>query len=217
MGRARITVKESAMNSSGETEEAPMTQEETAAAKHSRNETLAHDDPSSGGNLEKIRDILFGAQLRDHDRRFAQLEQYILRDSAALRQDLQRRLDTLEGSMREEVEALASRLTQEQEARSGSVTHLTHEINQLVSTLGAKAQHLENQRASAQRDLEQQIRTRSSELATDIQTKYAELTNQLDRAVEGLRASKTDRSSLAAILMEASQRLADDHSSSEHR
>ena len=206
MGLSRITVKESAMNPTGSTNESPVTRHHEGAP--------IDDDPSSGGNLEKIRDILFGAQLRDHDRRFAQLEQRVIRESAVLRQDLQRRFESLEGSMKKEVEALASRLTQEHEARSGSVTYLTHEINQLVSALGAKAKLLETQTVTTQRDLEQQIRTQSSELATDIQTKYAELTHRLNQAIETLRESKTDRSSLAAILMEASQRLANEQTSS---
>ena len=34
---------------------------------------LSADDNAQNGNLEKIRDILFGAQVRDHDRRFSAL------------------------------------------------------------------------------------------------------------------------------------------------
>jgi len=205
------------MNSPDGKDASPGAQDTKMAAAHSRDETAVHDDPSSGGNLDKIRDILVGAQLRDQDRRFAQLEQYMIRDSAALRQDLQRRLDSLENSMKKEVESLASRLTQEHETRQGSVTHLTHEINQLGSALATKAQHLENQTARAQHELQEQIKTRASELAASITTHHAGLTQQLIKAVEDLRLAKIDRSSLAAILLEASQRLADDHSSSNLR
>lgn len=205
------------MNSPGGKDASPVAQDTKMATVPPRDDTAVHDDHSSGGNLEKIRDILVGAQLRDQDRRFAQLEQYMVRDSAALRQDLQRRLDSLESSMRKEMESLASRLTQEQETRQGSVTHLTHELNQLVSALTTKVQHLESQTTRAQHELQEQIKTRASELAASVTTHHAELTQRLTKAVEDLRADKTDRSTLSAILLEASQRLADDHSSSNHR
>ncbi len=34
------------------------------------------------GNLEKVRDILFGAQMRDYDRRFARLEERLVKEAA---------------------------------------------------------------------------------------------------------------------------------------
>jgi hypothetical protein len=51
---------------------------------------------------------------------------------------------------------------------------------------------------------------RTNELATDVRARHAEATSALDRAVHDLRAEKTDRATLAAILMEASKRLSDD-------
>ena len=35
---------------------------------------VVSDDGASGGSVDKIRDILFGAQMREYDRRFARLE-----------------------------------------------------------------------------------------------------------------------------------------------
>jgi len=45
--------------------------EETAAAQ-------VPGDQMAGGNLDKIRDILFGAQARDYERKFATLEKQLL-------------------------------------------------------------------------------------------------------------------------------------------
>ena len=45
-----------------------------------RESKVSHpDDPSASENLDKIRDILFGAQAREQDRRFALLEQHLIR------------------------------------------------------------------------------------------------------------------------------------------
>lgn len=165
------------------------------------------DDRSASGNLDKIRDILFGAQAREHDRRFAQLEQHLIREASDLRTDLKRRFESLELYIKKEVEALTSRLTKEQEVRGESVTNLTQDLTQLAATLEDKARLLDMQATQAQAHVLQQLTERTSELATDVRARHAEATSALNQAVHDLRAEKTDRATLAAILLEASQRL----------
>ena len=43
------------------------------------------EEPREGQNVDKIRDILFGAQMRDYDKRFARLEDRLMKDAEALR------------------------------------------------------------------------------------------------------------------------------------
>lgn len=167
------------------------------------------DDPSASGNLDKIRDILFGAQAREHERRFAQLEQHLVREADDLRTDLKRRFETLEVYIKKEVDGLTNRLTKEQEARGESVTKLTQDLTRLAATLEKKAGQLERQAAETQTRFLQQLTERTNELAADVRARHAEATSALDRAVHDLRAEKTDRATLAAILMEASKRLSD--------
>ena len=186
----------------------PLIAREDPATAPDRVGGLPHpDDRSASGNLDKIRDILFGAQAREHDRRFAQLEQHLIREASDLRNDLKRRFESLEVYIKKEVEALTSRQTKEQETRGESVTKLTQELTHLAATLERKASQLEQQAAQAQTHLLQQLTERTSELATDIQARHAEAASALNRAVHDLRAEKTDRAALAAILLEASQRL----------
>jgi outer membrane translocation and assembly module TamA len=168
------------------------------------------DDRSASGNLDKIRDILFGAQAREHDRRFAQLEQHLIREASDLRNDLKRRFESLELYIKKEVDALTSRLTKEQEVRGESVTNLTQDLTQLAATLEDKARLLDMQTTQAQAHILQQLTERTSELATDVRARHAEATSALNQAVHDLRAEKTDRTTLAAILLEASQRLSSD-------
>ena len=168
------------------------------------------DDRSASGNLDKIRDILFGAQAREHDRRFAQLEQHLIREASDLRNDLKRRFESLELYIKKEVEALTSRLTKEQEVRGESVTNLTQDLTQLATTLEDKARLLDIQATQVQAHVLQQLTERTSELATDVRARHAEATSALNQAVHDLRAEKTDRATLAAILLEASQRLSSD-------
>ena len=172
------------------------------------------DDPSASGNLDKIRDILFGAQAREHDRRFAQLEQHLIREATDLRNDLKRRFESLELYIKKEVDALTSRLMKEQEVRGESVTKLTQNLTQLATTLEEKARQLEIQAGQAQSHVLQQLTERTSELASEVRARHAESESALNQAVQNLRAEKTDRATLAAILLEASQRLSSDQAPS---
>ncbi|MGE0645809.1 MAG: hypothetical protein AB7P24_19290 [Nitrospira sp.] len=169
--------------------------------------TSLPDDPSASGNLDKIRDILFGAQAREQERRFAQLEQHLLREATDLRNDLKRRFESLEGYIKKEVDALADRLTNEQAARGASVTKLTDDLLRLTTALEDKSHQLEKQANHVQSHVLQQLTDRTNELAADVRARQAEAASALDRAIQDLRTEKTDRAALATILLEASQRL----------
>jgi ATP-dependent Clp protease ATP-binding subunit ClpA len=172
-----------------------------------KDESAHSDDPSASGNLEKIRDILFGAQAREHDRRFAQLEQHLLREATDLRNDLKRRFESLELYIKKEVESLTNRLSKEQDLRGESVTRLTQDLTHLAATLEEKARRLEQQVTQSQSHVLQQLTERTNELAEEARARHAETKSAIEGAVRDLRAEKTDRATLAGILMEAAQRL----------
>ena len=68
-------------------------------------------DPTQ--NVDRIRDIIFGSQMRDYDSRFQRLEERLAFEGAAMRSDLQKRLDALEAFMKGEVESMTNRLRAE--------------------------------------------------------------------------------------------------------
>ena len=161
----------------------------------------------TAADLDKIRDILFGAQSRDYERKFSTLEERLLKESAELRNDLKRRFDSLEVYIKKEIEAVTDRVKAEQAERADSITELSRELKDLVKNLDKKTGHLEEQASKAQRELRQQLLDQSKSLSEDMQTHHKELSVALDHAVEQLRTEKTDRASLAALFMEASMRL----------
>ena len=57
-------------------------------------------DSAAGGNLDKVRDLLFGGQMRDYDRRFARLEERLVKETTELRDDVKKRLGALEAYMK---------------------------------------------------------------------------------------------------------------------
>ncbi len=49
-------------------------------------------DDAGGGNIDKVRDILFGGQMRDYERRFSRLEERLVQETAELKDDVRKRL-----------------------------------------------------------------------------------------------------------------------------
>jgi hypothetical protein len=54
------------------------------------------------GSVDQIRDILFGAQMRDYEERFSALEARLIDEARALREDIQKRFQTLEKNLEAE-------------------------------------------------------------------------------------------------------------------
>jgi len=173
------------------------------------NPAMPADDSLSaeGGNIDKIRDILFGGQMRDYERRFFRIEERLLKESADLREDTRRRFEALETFIKNEMEALSDRLQAEQGARDLSVQGLTRELQAAGQNLEQKIAQLDEQTARKGRDLRQQILDQSKNLNDEIRRKYEELSAMLEREAAELRNDKTDRSALAALFTEVALRL----------
>ena len=89
-----------------------------------RQQTVATDQ-SSSNNLEKIREILLGGQMREVEKRFLRLEERLTKLSYDLRDDLNRSLTSLEGFVKKEIESLNDRFLTESNERGGAVKTLS--------------------------------------------------------------------------------------------
>lgn len=168
------------------------------------------DDPTAGNNLDKIRDILFGAQVRDHERRFTKLETQLLAEAAQLRQDLKERFAALEQYIRTEVEQVTGRLSTEEQGRTNAVGALTTELHTLTGVLQQTAGQLREQSEQAHRDLRDQLQHQAASLTDEFKQHHATLSATLEQAVQQLSHQKTDRAALATLFHELSQRLSHD-------
>ena len=181
----------------------------TTLAETESNTALA-EDPAAGNNLDKIRDILFGAQVRDHERRFTRLETQLLAEAAQLRHDLKERFASLEQYIRTEVDQVTGRLNAEEQGRTHAVSALTTELQSLTGALQQTAAQLRGQSEQAHRDLHDQLQNQAASLTDEFTQQHATLSATLELAVQQLTHQKTDRASLATLLQELSQRLLHD-------
>lgn len=163
--------------------------------------------PGDAGNIDRVRDILFGGQMRDFDRRVTRMEERLLKEQADARDDTRRRFEALEGFLKGELEALGSRLKSEQEQRAAGEKEAARVLADAEKALDRKVQQLDEQAMQKSRELRQQMLDQSTALREEVRQAREQLGGALLRQGEELRGDKVDRAALAGFLSEVAMRL----------
>ncbi|MGI8503351.1 MAG: hypothetical protein ACR2LR_19785 [Hassallia sp.] len=158
-------------------------------------------------NLDKVRDILFGNQMREVERKFARLEERLIKECTNLRDENRKRLDSLETYFKTEIDSLAKQVNNEQGERGQALKALTEQHKNITISLENKLAQFEEKTINNQREMREQILNQSKNLHDDIRQKYEEILAALERDTQELRTDKTDRSTLAQLFTELAIRL----------
>ena len=165
------------------------------------------NDNANDRNVDQIRDILFGGQMRDYERRFLDLSQRLESESQRLHDDLDKRLAQLEKRVDDQFEKLGKQLRQEVADRTQSIDDLETRMQQGQRTLRGE---LQGGLQALEADLgakDERQREALAELRQLLATRVSELNAALSRSDQELRSDKVGRSDLAALLTEVALRL----------
>lgn len=162
------------------------------------------------GNIEKVRDILFGNQMRDTDRRFSRLEERFVQETSDLKEEVRKRLSALEQFFKQEAESLAERIKSEHDDRTDATKELSREARETAKAFEKKTGMLDDHIGRAQRELRQQILELHQRLTDDLRQKADEILARLGQEAAELRHDKADRATIAALLTEMAMRLTND-------
>lgn len=183
----------------------PPAQAITPPASPSRSAPM--NDASPDRNVDQIRDILFGGQMRDYERRFLDLSQRLESESQRLHNDLDKRLAQLEKRVDDQFEKLGKLLRQEVSDRTQSLDDLETRMQQGQRTLRGELQGgLQALEADLSAKDERQ-RESLAELRQLLATRVSEINAALSRSDQEVRKDKVGRSDLAALLTEVALRL----------
>ena len=161
------------------------------------------------GNIDKIRDILFGSNMRDYEQRFSRLEEALKKESADLRDTTRRHLEALETFVHKELAALQSRVIAERDERSENHSRLTADLSAASASIFRKIGEMENHEAHAKSEIRNNLLQQSKDLNDAIRHKAEELTSLLESRFAELHHAKTDRAGLASLFSEVALRLSD--------
>lgn len=159
------------------------------------------------GKVDRIRDILFGSQMRDYDSRFQRLDERLTREATEARADTQKRLEALENFIKGALESLTNRLNTEQFARGHAFEKLTQDLGETAKAMEQATKNLGEHADREFHALRQQLLEQSKALGDEIREKHSQAKADLDREAEQIRGAMTGRESLAEMLSEVALRL----------
>ena len=168
---------------------------------------LSGSDFGASGNLDKVRDILFGSQMQEYEKRFNRLEERLGNECAILRDDTKKRLDSIETYIKQEIESLAETVKKQQTAQDEALKELAQEQKTQTTSLNQKISQIDEETNRSASNLRQQILEQSKNLDYEIKQKFTEILAVLERETQELRTDKANRSTLSALFAEIAIRL----------
>jgi hypothetical protein len=147
-------------------------------------------------SLDKVRDILFGGQMRAVETRLQGIEERLRQENEVLRADFARQVESLDTFIRSEVQILNERLAAERTKRAEELKSLAAEIKEAIRVLEKRHVKLEESANLADAALRDQLLMMGEQLTTE-----------LTRSHQTLDSAKTDRTALAGLLTDMAARL----------
>ena len=158
-------------------------------------------------SLDKVRDILFGGQMRAVESRLQGMEERLRQEHDTLRAEVGKQAKSLDTLIRAEVQALSERLAAERAKRTEELKSLAAEIKEAIRALEKRHVKLEEAANMADAALRDQLFLQSTEAAAALAKLGERLTAELGRSHQELQSTKTDRATLAALLTDVASRL----------
>ncbi len=162
------------------------------------------------GNMDKIRDILFGNQAKDYEKRFAALENRLAQEASELKEELLKRIDALEVYIKQEIKDINLRIKNESIERGDSQKTIQNELKQGLELVNKKIVQEEENLALKSTELRDQILEQSKQLSEEILSKYDHASKNLKQISQQLDDAKVNRSDLSGFFLELAMRLSSD-------
>jgi hypothetical protein len=170
----------------------------------------AGTEQAGGASLDKVRDLLFGVQMREYERRLARLEERLLKDTTDLKDDVRRRLEALDTYVKRETESLGERIAAERAERVDAQKNASRDLQEAAAGFEQRTGQLDQQLGRSQRELRQQILDQHQRLTDEIQRRIDDVLAVVARDAQELRTAKADRATVASLLTEMALRLTND-------
>ena len=164
------------------------------------NSNGAGEDPGDADNVDKIRDILFGSQMREVEKRFASLEKSLASDIAALRKENTLQIESLKSFIESEIEILSSRLSGEENARIENIDELEGQLKLQVRNIDNKIGDVGKALDKSSREANQKILKQSQDFSKELSDQISEARERMDNHREELAGAKVDKLVLAEML-----------------
>jgi len=171
-------------------------------------QTLAENAVAAGGSMHDVRELLFGGQMRDYDKRFKRLEERFNQENMHFREDMFQRLKVLEERVEGELDVLDDKVKIDRQERIAGLTDLEHGLKTLKNELTNRITVLDEQFSKDIKSLRQQMHTKIQEISLQTRQQNELLISLLNKEVTQLQDEKVNRADLATFFTELAGRMA---------
>ncbi|MET0541448.1 MAG: hypothetical protein ABWZ88_06800 [Variovorax sp.] len=167
----------------------------------------------SGGEtsgVDKMRELLFGNQMQDYDKRFSIMEerfQLRLRDMEA---ESSRSLSNLESTIKKQLESVAGQFREEKDLRADADKELERSLRDHTQALEKRLAQLSDQLARHERDFTDRLSHEVQGLRDEMRKRQDDSRATMERMFSELSNVKTDRNLLAGLFVEIAKCLNQD-------
>ena len=176
-------------------------------AKRSNGAAESADAEQAEGNVDKIRDILFGGQMREYERRFERLEAEFTRKLTALENEFKSKLEALDAEAKREVDKLTKKATQEKKDRTAALTELSGSLTTLGARIDERLGELDDHLAGESSEIRRDLENTRVEVMDETNRLITEVTELMREESDSLQDTKADRVELAGLFTEFAMRL----------
>jgi len=160
--------------------------------------------------VDKIRDLLFGNQMQDYDRRFSMLEERFLQRFREIESESARNLGSFESSAKKQMESLATQLREEKDLRTDADKEIERNQREHNDTVEKRLRSTSEQVSRLERDQADHLAQEVQSLREEIKRKTEDIQHTLEKMFAELSNVKTDRNLLAGLFVEVARCLNQD-------
>jgi DNA repair ATPase RecN len=168
--------------------------------------------------LNKVRDILFGNQVRNIETQFSLLKESVNEENRRLLEETQKNFSSLENYIKGEFEKLSSQISDHVKKEIESFSKKFETEKDAVKELSAKMDRIGNieekfnelnEEAKKNQDaLKEELNKKSQKISEELQLKIQDLSESLKAEYETLLKNKADRSELVSIFKDMAEKFA---------
>jgi predicted component of type VI protein secretion system len=159
------------------------------------------------GDIEKVRDILFGKYVASFEQRFAELESRLEADVDQLKDKLIEKMSGMDSAVNESLDRLDKQILQEKSARDTELRNLENTLQDAETALQHAITVMEDQANQGLAAVRVAFEQSHQDLVDHASASQTELTAKIEQQKEDLQNDKVGRQSLALMLDEVAIKL----------
>ena len=159
------------------------------------------------GDIEKVRDILFGKYVANFEERFANLESRLEGDVDQLKNKLVNKLEGMDDKVNRSLAKLDERIEQENAERDAGFSDMQKGLSEAEKSLQHSISLMEDQASQELVEMRKTFKANQEELIDQLTVAQKSLMSEITSQKEQLELDKVGRQSLALLLDEMAVKL----------